>query len=40
MSQDAGNTTERPMFAVVIPGDAAARAPAVTVLLEAHDGTV
>ena len=40
VSQDAGSTTERPMFAVVMPGDAAARAPAVTVLLEGHDGTV
>ena len=38
--QDAGSTTERPMFAVVMPGDADARAPAVTVLLEGHDGTV
>ena len=28
------------MFAVVMPGDADARAPAVTVLLEGHDGTV
>jgi len=40
VSQDAGRTTERPMFAVVMPGDADARAPAVTVLLEGHDGTV
>ena len=40
VSQDAGSTTERPMFAVVMPGDADARAPAVTVLLEGHDGTV
>ena len=40
VSYDGANATERPMFTVVMPGDAAARANAVTVLLEGHDGTL
>ena len=40
VSYDGANATERPMFTVVMPSDAAARANAVTVLLEGHDGTL
>ena len=40
VSYDGANMTERPMFTVVMPSDAAARANAVTVLLEGHDGTL